>query len=607
MIFISLILIMIFGCFAYAQLRHYRIIKEINHITANTKYIPLIVTGRTVKAFTIEKSKAIIASETIAIDAFSIFIYNILSIFNISRANLHSRYLRYARKFAYNNVLSQAKNADYIVNIREQIHYVDDRHINLFVTCNALYRFEDTLPIFTFNKELIGAYVPLKTAPVMKIFSTSLGATITLILCAKLSASAISSYLVNNTSIETEQAMWSYIQNSVMKDQATRSDLKRAQSTLNSILSEITPQNAEYPFELFVTSDETISLAMLPYGKMLISKGLIETFKTKNEVVFLLSHMMTHYQNHDHLRAMHTRLLNLTILTSISGANGLLGTALVWQSDFKATSFSNDAEIRSDEAALDSLNSMFGNISGYDFFKIRNEEISSGHAPLNHSHPVSTSRYDAVSNYIETHAYQTGEAQALDFKIKDIVETPKFEISSTSGSQNPFTTLFDNYKADIAATQAQYTQFLKQFDGALYIDASVTQSELLERQQALILAANEIAKFKTALNGILNKYNTQFDSVINSIPAEQRGPYKSIWNAEYKNTSNLVAFYTERDKAILENQAILLQFLASRYGAYSFNAYGITFSTDKERSDYIVIQDRINKLIQQTPPSGTND
>jgi beta-barrel assembly-enhancing protease len=597
---IYILFFILFVCFAYGQVRHLSIIRDINSLTSTLKYIPLIVTGRTVKAFTIEKAKMLSASETISIDAFTILAYRI---FGLNIEKLHKRYINYARKLAYANIHSQVQNADYIVNIREEIRYVDSRFINIFVCCNALYRFEDTLPIFTFNRELIGAYVPTRKSRAYLALGLSLGTTFASIIGVSFLGSIYAAYLSSNLSLESEKALWSYVKESVINSRPTRVDLQKAQSSISSTLANIVGDDPEYPYEVFITNDEGVDFVMYPYGKMAMTKGLVEKLQTQNELAFVLAHMIGHYQNRDHLNSMGKRLLNMMAITSISGVDGVIGKALIWRSDFSYTSFADKKEVAANENALDVLNSKFGNVSGSDFLIKLNSDISEAHLDINYSHLMNQNISDAMADYVVAKDYVMGDVANLDFQISKVEEAPKFDISS-GVIETPFISLFTKYREEIGTEQSRYSAFIKQYEGILNIDSSVSAQDLRERQQIAIKAASQIGGFKTKLRDILDRYNEEFKKVLSSEPKqESKIELTSMWNKEYNNVYALVDFYTNRDRAILENQAIILQFLATRYGKFSFNAYGLSFSSNKERDDYIVMQDRINKLIKQKPPS----
>lgn len=597
---IYILFFILFVCFAYGQVRHLRVIQDINSLASTLKYIPLIVTGRTVKAFTIEKAKMLTASETISIDAFTILAYKF---FAFDLGKLHKRYISYARKLAYANIHSQVQSADYIVNIREEINYVDGRYINIFVSCNALYRFEDTLPIFTFNRELIGAYIPTRKSRAYLALGLSLGTTFTGIIGVSFLASIYVAYLSTNLSMDSEKALWSYVRESVINSKPTRVDLQKAQASISATLADLIGENPKYPYEIFITNDEGVDLVLYPYGKMAITKGLVEKLSSKNDLAFIIAHMIGHYQNYDHLSSMGKRLLNIMAITSISGVDGWIGKALIWKSDFSYTSFTDKREVSANEYALDVVNKKFGNVSGSDFLLKLNSDISEAHIDLNYSHLMDQDISDAMAEYVVAKDYVMGDVANLDFQISKVEDSPKFAVSS-GVLDTPFISLFNQYRQEMGAEQSQYNTFIKQYEGILNIDASVSAADLSERQKIATKAASQIGIFRSNLKDILYKYDAEFKKIISSeTKQESKIELTSMWNKEYNGVYALVDFYTNRDKAILENQAVMLQFLATRYGKFSFNAYGLSFTSNKERDDYIVMQDRLNKLIKQKPPS----
>ncbi len=76
-----------------------------------------------------------------------------------------------------------------------------------------------------------------------------------------------------------------------------------------------------------------------------------------------------------------------------------------------------------------------------------------------------------------------------------------------------------------------------------------------------------------------------------------------MWQKEKNAVLQLVNFYIDRDRKILENQSILVQFLTSRFGSYKVTDQGIQFQTNKEKSDYRTLQGRIEELLKKAPPT----
>ncbi|MFN8911451.1 MAG: hypothetical protein ACK5V4_01625, partial [Alphaproteobacteria bacterium] len=122
--------------------------REINNATKSVRTISILANGRALRAFTIERSEMLIISKTIAIDYPSYIVLFLLRLLRLDMFfNLHNIRELLVKK-THLSLMNQASDATYLVDYRENFSELNGRTYNLTVTCNALYMYPDTLPLF---------------------------------------------------------------------------------------------------------------------------------------------------------------------------------------------------------------------------------------------------------------------------------------------------------------------------------------------------------------------------------------------------------------------------------------------------------------------------
>jgi hypothetical protein len=606
MVVLYIIVILVFGLYAYARYKHFAIIKAINKHARNVDFIPVLASGRTIKAFTIEKTSMIYASKTISVDFVSYILNKVYTLFRFKEMKVFELYGNYAKSLCYAELKNSVPGANYLLNVHESLKRISPRKINVFIYGNAIYRYQDTLPIFTMNVRKVGEIKPISKAPLFKMISNAFVQMIVVMVLIKIASVVISNYLVSNFSIEDERVLWSYVDNVAVGEHIGRVDLLKAESELQALLDSIPVEERgnKYKFFVHIYNDEGVNVSIYPAGHIVMTKGFIEKLKYKNQALFALAHMVAHYNNGDHIKAIRDKIINLKLIASLFGEGSTIGKLLVWRSDFDHN-YNIQQEILADEIALNVLNKKFDRISGWDIFKEDFYKVTNAYIKLFNTHPFSFERNEAIDSYITKHGFKSGNEEPLDYIIENITEPNKIEVGELS-INDKFMDLFTEYRTNMNKQYNNYQDFLRPFNNILSFNPNLTIAELIQKKKALDQASINIISYRTNFKNIIDQYDKLFSNLIE----EQKDPgqkrlLNNIWQKEKNAVLSLVNFYIDRDRQILMTQTIIIQFLTSRFGSFTVTNKGIEFQTNKEKDDYKMLQKRIEEILKKAPPRNT--
>lgn len=595
-----LIVILLFGLYSYARYKHFAIIKAVSKCARSTDFIPVLASGRTVKAFTIEKTEMVFASRTISVDFISYFMSRIRRFFGFGEAEIFKLYADYAKSLCYGQLKKASAGANYLVNTHESVRRISPRKINVFIYGNAIYRYADTLPIFTLNVRKLGEAKPAPKAPLFKLLSNALMQAVVTIILIKIASTGLSNYLVNHLSLDDERVLWSYVDTIAIGESV---DLLKAESELQGLLDNMPKEKLgdKYKFFVHIHDDESVNISLYPAGHIVMTRGFIERLKYKNQALFALAHMVEHYNNRDHISVLRDKIVNLKLITSIFGENSFIGKLLVWHSDFDRN-YNAAQEIKADEFALSIINEKFGRASGSDIFEEDFYNITNAYIKLFNTHPFSSERSDAAASYIARNKLIYGNEEPLAYVLEDIAVPSKITAGELS-INDQFMELFSKYREDMNNQYAAYQKFLSPFNNILHLNHKLTIAELNKKKAVLDKGSLEIVKYNAEFNNIIHYHDSKINELIHSQqdPGQKR-VLGTLWQKEKSSVQLMVNFYMERDRQILETQSIIVHFLTTRFGSYTVTTNGIEFQTNKEKADYRVLQKRIEEILKKAPP-----
>jgi predicted Zn-dependent protease len=181
-------------------------------------------------------------------------------------------------------------------------------------------------------------------------------------------------------------------------------DDKRLQSVGKLLASMETGAKFRYAHRLSIADHGDPNAFALPGGRIVVTRGLLDSVQSENELAMVLGHELGHFAHRDHLRALGRNvvlgILAALIFGSDSDATGLAtGTLAVTESRF-----SRRQEIAADLYGLDLLQKRYGHVGGAtDFFARMSKEETRWQYWLA-THPASADRVSRV----RSEAYRRG-------------------------------------------------------------------------------------------------------------------------------------------------------------------------------------------------------
>lgn len=178
-----------------------------------------------------------------------------------------------------------------------------------------------------------------------------------------------------------------------------------------------------YPLRVGITDNPEPNAFALPGGTILVTRGLLESAETENELAFVLGHEIGHFRNRDHLRSLGRQVtvaLAIAVLSgsSVSGSSNVFGLGQA----MAERSFNRDQESAADEFGLRALYAEYGHVQGADDFfgRLPRDDLMSGGQPGRYfaTHPISEDRIEALDELAETRGWATtGPLKPLTLRL----------------------------------------------------------------------------------------------------------------------------------------------------------------------------------------------
>jgi Zn-dependent protease with chaperone function len=156
-----------------------------------------------------------------------------------------------------------------------------------------------------------------------------------------------------------------------------------------------------YVYEIAIWDESEANAVALPGGVIAVTRGLLESVESENELAFVLGHELGHFHNRDHLRGL-GRGAAFSLLLVVVGLGGG-GSAVQLASlagQLAQREADRDREIEADHFGLALLAAEYGHVSG--------AEIFFGHLPEPDG-PIE----GALASYFSTHPVNADRIQAL--------------------------------------------------------------------------------------------------------------------------------------------------------------------------------------------------
>lgn len=177
------------------------------------------------------------------------------------------------------------------------------------------------------------------------------------------------------------------------------------------------PENP-YRFRLVALDEEELNAFALPGGTIAVTRGLLASVESENELAFVLGHELGHFAARDHLRAIGRGLVLGLLLRAVVGAGAGEAAVPSLASELASRGFARDQERDADAFALRLLAAEYGHVAGAEAFFRRLPDADAGLAERAAvwlaTHPVSESRIAALHDLAaRSHLSSSGPLRQL--------------------------------------------------------------------------------------------------------------------------------------------------------------------------------------------------
>jgi predicted Zn-dependent protease len=177
------------------------------------------------------------------------------------------------------------------------------------------------------------------------------------------------------------------------------------------------PENP-YRFRLVALDEEQLNAFALPGGTIAVTRGLLASVESENELAFVLGHELGHFAARDHLRAIGRGLILGLVLRAAVGAGAGEAAVPALASELASRGFARDQERDADAFALQLLAAEYGHVAGAEAFFRRLPDADAGVAQRAAAwlatHPVSAARIAALHDLAaRSHLSSSGPLRQL--------------------------------------------------------------------------------------------------------------------------------------------------------------------------------------------------
>jgi Zn-dependent protease with chaperone function len=191
---------------------------------------------------------------------------------------------------------------------------------------------------------------------------------------------------------------------------------------VQGFLDELQGRCGRLPYRLkaHVESSRDANAMALPGGHIVVTRGLLETVGSENELVFILAHEMGHFAHRDHLRAAGRAMVMLMISGLLFGADSGINEVLGQVLNITELSFSRGHETAADEFGLKILACRYGHAAGAaDFFRrIPTDKDPGRFGHYFSTHPENERRIAHIENIVQEQRVEVGPLVPLPDAIR---------------------------------------------------------------------------------------------------------------------------------------------------------------------------------------------
>lgn len=155
--------------------------------------------------------------------------------------------------------------------------------------------------------------------------------------------------------------------------------------------------DSPYTFTVKLLDEKRPNALALPGGTILVTRGLLDSVGSENELAFVLGHEIGHFRNRDHLRQSGRGFALGLAGLAMGGSNSDLVTTGAFEGTMR--SFGRRQELAADRVALELVHAEYGHVAEALRFlqrQVEEEAKLPGVASYFATHPASADRVEAL-------------------------------------------------------------------------------------------------------------------------------------------------------------------------------------------------------------------
>jgi predicted Zn-dependent protease len=189
--------------------------------------------------------------------------------------------------------------------------------------------------------------------------------------------------------------------------------------TATALLERLASHWEENPYQLrlAIMEEEKPNAFALPGGAIYLTRGLLDSVESENELAFVLGHELGHFRNRDHLRGLGRGLIvSLTLSALVGGSAAESVPQLV--TTVAERGFAREQEHDADAFGIALVQAEYGHVAGADGFFRRlpdaTADVADEFAAYLATHPVSEERIENLWDMAAENRWSvTGELTPL--------------------------------------------------------------------------------------------------------------------------------------------------------------------------------------------------
>lgn len=564
---------------------------------AKSLHPPVLTVGKKLTAFTIEKTTFISASVVMNMSYIRRFIFWIIRFFY--RANTHNKILfDVARRKLMVRLKAKCNDCDYIVNLHVDNAFLSRKTVILHAYANTIKLYKDTLGLY---------HIPEGNVPSSTIFTTTrvlLGQLVIPLLLVFGMLFLISNkneyyqqQALDQVDGHFEQVVWNYLKtSSFIESRNLKIYLLDTEASMSRILTNL-PVNkiwAAYDPEVFLVDDEDTKAYILPSAKIVIYRGLLRKIRSKNELAFLLSYLLAHLENSNHIKNLGSDLVDPYMFINMLGDNSFLAKWIVRFTPFYYVSYTKEQELEAIKVGLETTQAMYSGIgSRVDYLNIFN------HTDLGLSKGIAQ---ESLKELVDS--YPESKLVSLDFILDEpTIQQAVVQLTKTTEETKSFDDIINDFNRQYVEMLNKYLDSMKFLPGLTNPRNLATEAQLNYNLELIKYGNNVVTYYTKFEDDLVNKYNKLIGDELNKIQErDKKTLYNSLWIRQLNQLQAVTKFYFDRDKLLLKSFLGEVNFLKKRVGRYYLKEDVLIFSSPNDQANYNNLMERIRSEMNQKPP-----